>query len=254
MKEYFKPRSRFKRKEHPFDIGMAFSWWKGHYDRHFLNSLYERSESELDDFYHYHLDYFFKVNEGGKEAEFFNHVWNITGDELAVLIKDDKRHSKNQHERINTQKIKIREFIAYLKGIDQWNTGKTKDEIIAAKEAEIRTLNERLAALKQELKAARKLETEDYINITNGYRNTVLDICLQLQDIKLPDGKELLLSQTQSVWMKMICKYFRDGDQEINFETIRRYFPGDKREPGDKHAPIPAKSKLFKISTVKNQS
>ena len=254
MKEYFKPRARFKQKEHAFDIGRAFSWWKGHYDRHFLNSLHERSENEFDAFYRYHLDYFLKANEGAAEAEFFKHVWDIAGDELAVLIKDDKRHSRSKHERNNIEKIQLRAFTEYLKSIDQWNTGKAKDEIIAAKEEEIKILNEQLAAMKQELKAARKLETEDYINITSGYRNTVLDLYLQLQEIKMPDGKELLLSQTQSVWMKMICKYFREGDQEINFETIRRYFPGDKREPGFKHSPIPAKSKLFQISPVKNRN
>ena len=254
MKEYFKPRARFNRKEHPFDIGRAFSWWKGHYDRHFLNSLYERNETDLDAFYRYHLIYFLKVNKGAEESEFFKHVWNIAGDELAVLVKDDKRHSRSEHQRNNLEKIKIRTFIEYLKSIDQWNTGKTKDEIIAAKEAEIKILNEQLALLKQELKAARKLETGDYINITKGYRNTVLDLCLQMQEIKLPDGKELLLSQTQSVWLKMICKYFREGDQEINFETIRRYFPGDKRDPGFKHSPIPAKSKLFQISPLKNRN
>jgi len=52
----------------------------------------------------------------------------------------------------------------------------------------------------------------------------------------------------------MICKYFRKGDKEINYETIRRYFPSDKREPGDKHADIPAKSKLFTINPAKKRS
>lgn len=47
MKEYFKPRARFKQKEHPFDIGMAFSWWKGHYDRHFLNSFMSAVKTSL---------------------------------------------------------------------------------------------------------------------------------------------------------------------------------------------------------------
>ncbi len=40
FKEYFKPCIRFKRREHPYDIGMPFSWWTSHYDRHFLNNIY----------------------------------------------------------------------------------------------------------------------------------------------------------------------------------------------------------------------
>jgi hypothetical protein len=63
-KEYFKPCIRFKRREHPYDIGMPFSWWTSHYDRHFLNNIYDRNESEFDAFYHYHLSHFLKVNPG----------------------------------------------------------------------------------------------------------------------------------------------------------------------------------------------
>ncbi len=250
-RSYFKPRGRFDFKPHPFDIGRPLSWWESHYDRHFLLRLYQRKESEFDAFYHYHLNYFLKENEGAKEEEFFEHVWNILKDRLEQLVKEDAPGSG--HARNNSDKMRLRSFQKYMKTIDKWDTDKSKDTIIAEKEAEIQELKAQLAETRQELKAARKLETEDYINIADGYRNTVLDLHLQMQEIKLPDGKELMLSQTQSVWMKMICKYFREGDQEINFETIRRYFPGDKREPGDKHSDIPAKSKLFKISPIKKR-
>jgi len=86
MKEYFKPLARFKKREHPFDIGMPFSWWRGHYDRHFLNTLYERNESEFDAFYNYHLDYFLKVNTGSLEVEFYKHLRDIIQDGIAVLF------------------------------------------------------------------------------------------------------------------------------------------------------------------------
>ncbi|SJN21030.1 hypothetical protein [Sphingobacterium sp. JB170] len=75
-------------------------------------------------------------------------------------------------------------FIAYLDTIDKRHTAKTKDEIIAAKEEEIRNLKAVLDALKVELKAARRLETEDYINITKDQLLTFLDLCLQMQEIK----------------------------------------------------------------------
>ncbi|WP_158995623.1 hypothetical protein [Mucilaginibacter sp. L196] len=81
----------------------------------------------------------------------------------------------------------LKNFLAYLKTIDQWNTGRTKDEIIADKGDEIRSLKEQNAELKEELKAARKLETEDFINIQEGYLLTVVDLAKKVQDTRNVD-------------------------------------------------------------------
>ena len=248
--KYFRPRRSFDFSAHPYDLGILTGLKQGFEDNHFLSKLWSLPPQEYDAYYQRHLDYFLE-NHPGNAQEFFRYVWLIVRNRIKHYEDQDPHVSAHAKYMHRTERLRL--FQHYLRSIDQWNTGKTKDEIIAAKEEEIKILNEQLAAMKQELKAARKLETEDYINIADGYRNTVLDLHLQLQEAKLPDGKELLLSQTQSVWMKMICKYFREGDREINFETIRRYFPGDKREPGDKHSPIPGKSKLFKVSPVKKR-
>ncbi|MET3609408.1 hypothetical protein ABIC74_003279 [Mucilaginibacter rubeus] len=141
-----------------------------------------------------------------------------------------------------------------LIALDRWNIHKSNDAVIAQQESEIIALKHEVTQLKADLKKSTALETEGYINIPEGYRNAVLHLHLQMQELTTPEGKELMFSQTQSVWMKMICKYFREGDKEINYETIRRYFPSDKREPGDKHADIPAKSKLFTINPAKKRS
>lgn len=254
MKEYFKPRPRFRKREHPYDIGRPFTWWKSHYDRHYLNILYKLDGSELDAFYRYHLDYFLSANEGSDEQEYHTRVMEITADELAVLVREGRQSSTHRHRRNNLQKSRLRDFIGYLEGIDRWDTAKTRDEIIAAKETEIRNLKDQIDTLKSELKAAKKLETEDYINIPEGYLMTFIDLCVQLQDTKLPDGRELLFSQTQIVWTKMICKHFREDKEEISLDTIRRYFPGDKRKPASKYAAIPAKKKLFRIVETKKRS
>ncbi|WP_090473732.1 hypothetical protein [Mucilaginibacter sp. OK268] len=112
-----------------------------------------------------------------------------------------------------------------------------------------------ITTLKEELKSARKLETEDYINIADGYLLSFLDICLQTQEAQLPDNsKELVFSQTQIVWCKMIAKYFREGNQEISLETIRRYFPADRNQPGAKYAKIPPQLRLFQIRPAKKRS
>ena len=249
---YFKHRYRFDFSQYTFDIGRPLFWHKEFEDNHVLYRLYHLKESDYPTFYKYHLDYFFNHNEKGQEQEFFQHLYGIISDALDELkVKD--RYNSNHGTDVRNKEI-LKGFMDFMKSIDQWKTDKSKDNIIVEQQEEILKFRNQLGEAKQELKDARKLETADYINITDGYRNTLLDLYLQLQEIKLPNGKELLLSQTQSVWMKMICKYFREGDQEINFETIRRYFPGDKREPGDKHSPIPVKSHLYHIGPAKKHS
>ena len=168
-----------------------------------------------------------------------------------LLSKDvyDKDHLRNEREIERLQK-----FTSLLIPLDQWHIHKANDVVIAGQESEIHVLKAQVEQLKSALKKATVLETPDYINIAPGHRNAVLDLFLQMQELKTPEGKELLLSQTQSVWTKMICKYFREEDKEINLETIRRYFPSDKQEPGDKHAEISAKSKLFTIKPLKKRS
>lgn len=254
MKEYFRPRRRFGKREHPYDIGRPFSWWKSHYDRHYLNILYKLDESELDAFYSYHLAYFMETNADAQEKEYHDRVRDIATDELTVLVRAGMHPSKSRHERNNREKDRLRAFIAYLDTIDRWDTAKTRDEIIAAKEAEIRNLKDQLEATRQELKTARKLETEDYINIPKDQLLTFIDLCLQLQEARLPDGRELLFSQTQIVWAKMICRHFREDNQPISLDTVRRYFPGDRRNPGSKYAAIPAKKKMFRIVEAKKRS
>jgi hypothetical protein len=249
---YFKPRGRFDFNVHTFDIGRPFTWWKSHYDRHFLFRLYQREESEFDAYYRYHLDYFLKENQGANEQEFFEHVWHIVKDRLKNLIKEDQPGSG--HARNNSDKMQLREFMKYLESVNEWNTDKSKDIIIVEKEAEILTLKTELAKAKQELKEARSLETTDRIRITEDHLPVVIDLFNQFQELKLPDGKELLFSQTQSIWVKMICKYFEQGKNPISSETVRRYFPADKRTPNIKYSSVPSQFKLFKITAAKKRS
>ena len=150
---------------------------------------------------------------------------------------------------------KLMQFQKYLRSIDQWNTQKTLPEIIADQEEEIRKQQVEIAGLKEDLKTAKKLETQEFINIADGYLLSFVDICLQAQEALLPDtGKELVFSQSQIVWSKMIAKYFREGNNEISLETLRRYFPGNKKDPGIKYAKVPPELKLFKLTPARKRS
>jgi len=248
---YFKPRDRFDFAHHTLDIGNPISWDRSQFLKHFFKRVFAIDGDRLDEFYQRHLAYYLANHSDGTEEIFFKNFWALIERHLKVLMsKDvyDKNHVRNEREIWRLQK-----FTELLISLDRWNFHKSNDAVIAQQDSEIHVLKQQIIQLKAELKKATSLETEDYINIANGHRNAVLNLYLQMQELKSPDGKELMLSQTQSVWTKMICKYFREGDREIKFETIRRYFPGDKREPGEKHADIPAKSKLFEINPIKKR-
>lgn len=249
---YFKPCDRFDFAKDTLDIGNPVSWDRSHFLKHLFKRVFAINENRLEEFYQHHLAYFLENQPTGSEEAFFRYFWSVIERQLKVLLsKDvyDKDHLRNECEIDRLQK-----FTQLLISLDQWHIHKANDTVIAGQESEIHVLKVQVEQLKAALKKATALETPDYINIASGHRNTVLDLFLQMQELKTPEGKELVLSQTQSVWTKMICKYFRETDKEINLETIRRYFPSDKQEPGDKHAEISAKSKLFTIRPVKKRS
>ncbi|MDB4925943.1 hypothetical protein [Mucilaginibacter sp.] len=249
---YFRPRDRFDFSKDTLDIGNPVQWDRSQFLKHFFKRVFAIPGDRIEVFYQRHLAYYLANHADGSEEIFFKYFWSLIERQLNVLLnKDiyDKNHLRNEREMARLQK-----FTELLISFDRWNFHKSNDAVIAQQDSEIYVLKQEIIQLKADLKKATALETEGYINIADGYRNTVLHLYLQMQEIKTPEGKELMFSQTQSVWTKMICKYFREGDREINHETIRRYFPSDKRERGDKHADIPAKSKLFTINPAKRRS
>jgi len=249
---YFKPRDRFDFAQDTLDVGNPLTWDRSQFLKHFFKRVFIIPGDRIDEFYQHHLAYYLANHSNGTEEIYFKYFWSLIERQLKVLMgKDvyDKNHVRNEREIERLQK-----FTELLISLDRWNFHKSNDAVIAQQDSEIHVLKQQVSHLKAELKRATALETEGYINIAEGYRNTVLDLYLQMQELKIPEGKELMFSQTQSAWTKMICKYFREGDKEINLETIRRYFPSDKREPGDKHADIPVKSKLFTINAAKKRS
>jgi hypothetical protein len=245
MKEYFKSCVRFRRREHPYDIGMSFSWWPSHYDRHFLNNIYERNEGEFDAFYYYHLAHFLKINAGAEEPEFFRHVWDIIHDGIAKLIEDDKISSKTIHERTNKQKLHLRTFAAYLDSIDHFNA-RPSQIVIAEKDVIIARLQQQIADYQQQLQELNKLEVKQKIMVEENHLPTLIYLLQQIDDLTLPSGRFFLKCDNTSPYYKMVSKYFSKGGSPISKETVKNYF-GDKDKNTPPKTPIPAEKKLFKI-------
>ncbi|HEY8660573.1 MAG TPA: hypothetical protein VIL78_16170 [Hanamia sp.] len=250
--KYFKPHERFDRNPHKYDVGVFIGLKKGYEDNLFIKKLLALPEPEYADYYQYHLTYFLEEEPRG-EQEFFSFVWQIVLRRIRYIEIKDPFNSSHALDMEILEKLL--HFQKYLRSIDQWNTQKTLPEIIADQQEEIRKQQLEIAGLKEDLKAAKKLETQEFINIADGYLLSFLDICLQTQEALLPDnGKELVFSQTQIVWSKMIAKYFREGNNEISWETVRRYFPADKNNPGTKYAKVPPELKLFQLKPARKRS
>jgi hypothetical protein len=246
MKEYFKPLARFKKREHPFDIGMPFSWWRGHYDRHFLNNLYERTENEFEAFYKYHLKHFLEVNAGSQEVEFYKHLRDIIQDGIAVLIKEDKPGSKTKHERTNIQKAQLRAFADYLNSIDQWAV-RPQLEVYTEKDATIARLQNQIIVLEKQISEIKEYDVVQKIRIEEGHLPTVINLIQQLRDLQLPSERKLLRCDHKTPYYKMISKYFSIDAKDIPIDTAKNYFFDKQNDIGVKGTLVPPENKLFKI-------
>ncbi|MBB5620965.1 hypothetical protein HDE69_002018 [Pedobacter cryoconitis] len=249
--KYFKPHETFDLNPHPYDIGVFTGLKNGYEDNLFIKRLFTLPEQEYAAFYQYHLIYYLG-KEPQCEQEFFTFVWQIV---LRRINFIDHKNPFNSSHALDMEILeKLLHFQKYLRSIDQWNTQKTLPEIITDQHEEIRKQQSEIIRLKEELKKATTLEKDGYINIRADRAHTLYDIVHQLQEVKLPDGFELLYPADQIIWRRMICKFFREDNKEINFNTIHRYFPTDKKNLGNKYKEIAEKDKLFKITPAKKRN
>jgi hypothetical protein len=248
---YFKPRDRFDFANNTLDIGNPLSWNSAHFLKHFFKRVFAIGEDQLEEFYKHHLAYYLANHTDGNEESFFKYLWDMVERQLKVLTgKDvyDKNHIRNEREI-----ERLKKFTDTLIHLDQWHFHRSDDAIIAQQEAEIYTLKHQIAGLKSELKKATSLETKQYINIPKGRLLTFLDLGIKMLGVKLPDGKELLFAEFPIVYVKLICKYFREGHEEIDFDRVRRYFPKDRSKPSNRSATIAADQQLFEIKEIKKR-
>ncbi len=249
---YFRPRSRFDFAKDTLDIGNLLSWKRAHFKRHFFIRVFAIDETRIEEFYQWHLSYYLGKHSEGSEEIFFKYLWELIESQLDVLLRKDVYDSKHLKNEQQIQQLK--KFTEVLISHDKWSFHKSKDAVVAQQELEIYALKQDVIKLKSDLEKATILEKEGYINIRANRLHTFYDLIHQLQDVKLPDGMELLYPADQIIWRRMICKFFREDNKKINFNTIQRYFPADKRNIGNKYKEIAEKDKLLKIVLAKKRS
>lgn len=249
---YFKARRPFDFHPHKYDIGILTGLKRGYEDNLFIRKLFDLPVQEYPLYYEHHLTYFLAKEPEGKKT-FFTFVWQIVQRRITFIEQKDPFRSSHARD-IELISI-LTNFQKYLQSVDIWHTEKTLPEIITEQHKHIQHQAQEIVFLKEKLKEARKLETKEVINIPEGYVLTFIDLCQKMRRTIIPqEERELVFSQTEIVWTKMISKYFREGGKEIKHQTIRRYFPADHKNPGDKYSEVPLKYQLFDIVTAKRRS
>lgn len=247
---YFKTRQPFNRRKHRYDIGSPIGFWNYYDDNHFLTRLYVIGNGEQEQYYRYHLEY--AVSTGKcTEAEFYEHVREIVADHIEAIRKESPFSRKHGRNRVNLKCLRI--FRDYLISINTYGYRDPVDITITRYDMEIASLKEELAEKNEKLEKLKIYESDYKVRITNGHLNAFIDLIHQFSEIRIPneDGIRLLSASTEMVWVKMLCKYFQHGEDEINMETIRSRFTSNKENPSSKYRPIRVKDKLFKIETIK---
>lgn len=122
--KYFKRRKPFDFTPHRFDVGVPFSKNNTHADVHFFIKVQKLPESELEDLFLRHFNYYkdnFKNDSTGRE--FFKDLWRTVNSELK------KERSKSQEKLSAKQKrrndLRIQKFQYFIENVlpkyDQWN-------------------------------------------------------------------------------------------------------------------------------------
>ncbi|SEL30593.1 hypothetical protein [Parapedobacter koreensis] len=243
---YFKIRRPFSRRKHRYDIGSPIGFWNYYDDNHFLTRLYVIGNEEQEQYYHYHMEY--AVSTGKcTEAEFYELVREIVADHIEFIRKQSPFSRKHARNRLNLKCL--RAFRDYLISTNTYGYRDPVDITITRYDSEIASLKKELAEKNEELETLKVYETDYKVRITKGYLNAFIDFIHQFPEIRIPhkDGTRLLSASTESVWVKMICKYFQHGEEDINMETLRSRFTSNKENPSTKYRPIREKDRLFKV-------
>lgn len=259
MKEYFKPRDSFDFATDTLDIGNPLTWKRTHFLKHLFKRIFAIPEGKIEEFYHRHLTHYLTSHADSHEEIFFKYLWGVIERQLNVLLGKniyDKDHVQNER-----QIARLKKFTEVLIPLDRWNVHKSNDAVIAQQEFEIQTLRQQIASLEAERKENSLWDTNDYIIIRDGQALAILDLCLKMQELKAPDGKELLITPAQIAWAKMISKYFREDDpqnkgqtKEIKIDRLRYYLRGiDPKDPKKRENEIPEKHQLYTITPVKKR-
>lgn len=230
------------RRSHKYDVGIPFGQHEPGVDRHFLNKLCKLDSLEYPLFYQYHYDFYCSstddiedIKDVDREKLFFEYIYHLVADELNVLrVTNVNKFSRKQKIRYDNRKSKLKEFMKFLKKKDKWRISLNIEELIKEFHKEREVYEEQITALEKELKQYR-VKPEHKIQITSKNKEVLADLFHQLQELKhWENGQEFLITHSQATWSKIIANYFIEGEDDIPFNTIKKYFGSGKNGDPEK--------------------
>lgn len=268
---YFKLRKAWVFRKNKFDLGPPFNIEPIHISGYFVMRIFHLSERDYLPFYKYHRQYYFENNSNGTDKEFLTkvlefidkdiksretlHYYNtLSKTRIYKLLKFREILKKvDQWELTLTDKERSQKSISYVKEIMNWQSvNDTKsvlskllfdevgsDRFFIEYKRIIEENNELKNLLIKEQKAVEKLQTElkeiapeKKIEIKNGSQNLLIDLFLQIRDLRNPQTDRNFLSATPELWARLISNYFAlsstkndtCGQVPISYATARDYF------------------------------
>lgn len=246
MVKYFKSRKRFDFSPHSFDVGNILGLKRGYGNNHFLLKIYGLDKPEFENYYTYHLNYFLS-NGQGAEKEFLAHVWYIVQKRIEHFERKDPFSSEHPRHLSNIEKLT--EFQQYLGTRDKWNI-RPNDVLVKEKDGKIAELQAHIQDLEKRIEELSKHEVSQKILIQDGHLPTLIDLIRQLRDLRLPNGRKLLMCDHDSPYYKLVARYFSYEGKDVSSDTVRNYFVKKKEEEATKGSKVREGMKLFRIVPV----
>lgn len=208
-----------------YQVGPLFFYNKTNVGNYFVMKIFRPyiNKDIYNDFYRFHLNHYIKRNPLGTEKEFFEVIWEIVKEGI-----ENQRKLPYSTTAIK-RKDKLAEFQQYLQSIDHWQNTKPIEDVLKEKNEKIEELEAEIKKLKSELK---RLNTVDgaKIDISNGSKESVISLFLQMQRLEYTKGKELLITKAQTTWAKILSNHFLEKGKPIKYGTALNYFQVEDKD------------------------
>ncbi|MGV6947155.1 hypothetical protein [Sphingobacterium kyonggiense] len=242
-----------------------------HISGYFVMRIFNITEQEYLPFYLYHLNYYLAFNPDGKEETFLAIVLEIVDKDRKsreTLYYYNTRSKTRIHKLSRFREVlkevdkwgmtltneeRLRQSVSYVQQIMNWQSANdTKsvlskllfDEVgsdkffieyknIIEEKNRLEILLEKEQSTVKDLQDQLKNVAPEYrISILNGDQKLLIDLFMQLRDLKVPTTDNNFLSAKPELWAKLIHNYFtlshtnskEDNRQLLSYDTILDYF------------------------------
>lgn len=239
---YFNCRKAFDFRPHPYQVGRFFGSRRGYEDNMFLVKICELQLREFPSFYTFHFSYAHKKNIS--EEEFFKYIWDVVSLRISYLKHRDPFSSYREQNQKRLQHLV--HFQAFLRKMDKWNL-RPIEELLEERELLISNQQEQIIELKSKLSQLQQYDVAIKAMVQDDHLSTFIDLIQQMRRLQLPNGRNLLKSDHESPYYKMLAKYFSYEGKDIPLDTLRNYFSKKAQANSRKGIAIPEDKKIFRI-------